>query len=276
MLQIHSIGYQFVNIGGFDVNRPEGTGDYLLVFFRCDTEVYSEGKYETVPENSFLFFRKGSPQVYRKTDGHFINDWIHLDSDAEGFLESLGIPMDRPFTVEGSREITDMISDLFIEYFHVGQSHDRIMDQKAQALLYRLSDLVHLSQNNSRTRLDYFTKLHDLRESLLRYEYRPANVTEIADQYHISVSYLQHMYKEFFGCSLKEELIRGRIEYAAHLLSGGQHSVSEVAELCGYENLEHFSRQFKKWKGTSPSHYTGSQVTSQKPSPQVKSAKIKR
>ena len=37
MIRIAKIGYQYVNIGGIDINR-EGTGDYLFLFFRTPTE----------------------------------------------------------------------------------------------------------------------------------------------------------------------------------------------------------------------------------------------
>ena len=35
MIKIANLGYQFVNIGGFDVNRPHGSGDFLFLFFHC-------------------------------------------------------------------------------------------------------------------------------------------------------------------------------------------------------------------------------------------------
>lgn len=62
----------------------------------------------------------------------------------------------------------------------------------------------------------------------------------------ISTSYFQHIYKKLFGVPVNQDIIKGRIENAARLLHGTDASVSEIAEQCGYENLEHFSRQFKK------------------------------
>ena len=46
-----------------------------------------------------------------------------------------------------------------------------------------------------------------------------------------------------FGKNPKEYLIEKRMSYAKQLLSSGQFSVSEVAQLCGYFEPCHFSRE---------------------------------
>ncbi|NLK74984.1 MAG: helix-turn-helix transcriptional regulator [Clostridiales bacterium] len=60
-------------------------------------------------------------------------------------------------------------------------------------------------------------------------------------------------YNEFFNCSPIEDLIRERIEKAKYLLSTQTMSVSDVAYAVGYDNIYHFSRQFKKHTSISPS-----------------------
>ena len=71
----------------------------------------------------------------------------------------------------------------------------------------------------------------------------------------ISTSHCQHIYKEFFGISIHQDMIRGRIEHAAALIQTTDMSISEIAAACGYENLEHFSRQFKKISRMTPTEY---------------------
>ena len=256
MIQIQQIGYQFVNLNGFDVVREKGSGNFLFLYFRCETEVFLNGTYETVPENTFLLYKKDAPQIYRKKDGHFINDWIHFDiTPYDDYFEKLNIPFQTPIRLPESKEITDMISDLYMEFFHVGQQHEAIMDQKANALFHRFSDLNFFVSNNGVKKADFFRQLTSVRMSLQNYEYRPDSVKDIANVLNISVSYLQHMYKEFFGTSVQHDIIHGKLEYASRLLSGTDDTIGEIASLCGYENMEHFSRQFKKYKGCSPIQY---------------------
>ncbi|MBQ4527143.1 MAG: helix-turn-helix transcriptional regulator [Clostridia bacterium] len=48
-------------------------------------------------------------------------------------------------------------------------------------------------------------------------------------------------------------IIQMKINCASDFLRSGQYSITQVAELCGYENVCYFSRQFKKYVGISPS-----------------------
>ncbi len=256
MIEIHHLGYQFVNMGGIDVDRKEGSGDYLLIYFRCPVEVNLTGEYEKIPENTFVLYKKGHPQIYRKTDGHFINDWVHFDfSEEEDFFEKLKIPFNTLIRLPQSKPVTDMISDLYIEYFNVGESHQKIMDQKARALFHKFSDLYQFAQKNSPKKVKYLEEMIEIRKKIQNFECHPEGAEELARQMHISTSYFQHLYKEFFGIPVNYDIINGRIEHAAHLLNGTEHSITEIAAICGYESLEHFSRQFKKIKGCSPMKY---------------------
>ncbi len=256
MIKVIDIGYQFVNMGGIDINRPHGSGDYLFLFFRTPLEVWIDGKYQAVSENTYFLYKKGEPQRYRKLNGHYINDWIHVAIEPyDDYFEKLGIPFNTPIKMRESKAISEMISDIFIEFFDVGVQHEKIMEQKANAMFHKFSDVYHFMQSNGSKMMDYRAKLLDIRKKIQNYEYQPKGAEEIADALNISVPYFQHLYKEFFGNSLLQDIIYGRIEHAAHLLNSSVYSVTEVASLCHYENLEHFSRQFKKVKGCSPSKY---------------------
>lgn len=69
---------------------------------------------------------------------------------------------------------------------------------------------------------------------------------------HLSDGYLQDLYKRAFGVSCLEDVIACRINMARDLLLHSDMSVREIAEFCGYNNIEHFSRQFRRTVGTSP------------------------
>lgn len=258
MIMIKAIGYQFGNPGGMDMKRMEGSGDYLFIYFRCSAEVLVEGIYKKIPKNTFLLYKKGEPQIYRKTDGDFINDWVHFDfDDYNDYFEKLEIPFNVPVILPESKVITDMIGDLFIEFFNVGDQHEYIMDKKASVLFHKFSDLYKMSIHGNTAMNKYMKPLLEIRKKIHNFEYIPDGADEVAEELNISTSYLQHMYKEFFGMSLNQDIIKGRVEHASRLLHGTDASVSEIGRICGYENLEHFSRQFKKCKGCSPKQFRG-------------------
>lgn len=259
MITVHAVGYQFLNRDGIDMNRKNGSGDYLFLHFRCATEVFLDGHYQLVPENSFFLFEKDAPQIYRKTDGIFLNDWIHFDFDTyDNFFENLEIPFQTPIQIPESRLLTNLMEDIYTEFFNEGSMHPYIMDQNMQILFHKLSDIYRPLLEKKAASAKYIPILHDLRKHILNYQYVPTGAAEIAESLHISVSYFQHIYKELFHTSLQQDLIRGRIEHAAMLLHGTSLPVTDIAKLCGYENLEHFSRQFKAHKGMSPKQFRAS------------------
>ena len=71
----------------------------------------------------------------------------------------------------------------------------------------------------------------------------------------ISQSYLKKLFIKRFGVTPLKYAIQLKINYAKDLLLTGVYNISQVAELCGYNNLYFFSRQFKEYCGISPAEF---------------------
>ncbi len=81
------------------------------------------------------------------------------------------------------------------------------------------------------------------------------SLNEAAAKFFVSPTYFRRLFKAEFGKSPKQYIIEWRINYAASLIITGYYSLQEVAELCGYNDYKHFSAEFKKMLGVSPSKY---------------------
>ncbi len=256
MIQINGIAHQFRNPPGFYIDRPNGSGDFLLLFFRADAEYCPADKYIPIAKGSFLLYPKGASQRYRKFDDFFINDWLHFDINPyDNYFENLGIPFNCPISLKNTKPITDIFIDLYVEFFNDGPQHEFIIDYKMNALFHKFSDLYRLDTMDTDAVSKYHSELTRIRQEILDYQYVPDGAKDVAKRLNISSSYLQHIYKVTFGESLHQDIIKGRIEHAAQLLLLTNKSVSEIAADCGYDNLEHFSRQFKKHHGVSPKKF---------------------
>ncbi|MBE7041406.1 MAG: helix-turn-helix transcriptional regulator [Ruminococcaceae bacterium] len=77
-----------------------------------------------------------------------------------------------------------------------------------------------------------------------------------AEKSYISDTYFRKLFRQEFGISPKQYVINHRIKYAASLIIAGYYSLQEISELCGYSDYKHFSVEFKKIIGVSPSKYT--------------------
>ena len=80
-------------------------------------------------------------------------------------------------------------------------------------------------------------------------------VSHLASLCGVSEVYFRRLFLNAVGLSPKEYMIQKRIEYAKSLLLSRNFSVGEVAQMCGYAEPCHFSREFSKRTGVSPSQY---------------------
>lgn len=80
-------------------------------------------------------------------------------------------------------------------------------------------------------------------------------IEDIANKSFISTVYFRKLFKDIYGISPIQHLIRLRIEYAINLMNTGYYSLYEISKLSGYNDYSYFSSQFKKIKGVSPSDY---------------------
>ena len=70
-----------------------------------------------------------------------------------------------------------------------------------------------------------------------------------------SVSRFSALYKERFGISPKQDVLAARIQLASKMLIYTGASVTEIAALCGFQNVYYFSKYFKESTGFSPKSY---------------------
>lgn len=84
---------------------------------------------------------------------------------------------------------------------------------------------------------------------------RDFHVEELAKMCCLSIGSFRHSFAECTGMSPVEYRNKLRIQKAITLLKSGKHTVGEVAEAVGINDIKYFSKQFKKMTGVSPSIY---------------------
>lgn len=81
------------------------------------------------------------------------------------------------------------------------------------------------------------------------------SLDELSKQYHISKSYLCHLFKKVSGHAVMEYLQSCRLAAAKKYLSKTDMPVGRIVESCGFSNDSNFSRTFKKQTGMTPSQF---------------------
>ena len=80
-------------------------------------------------------------------------------------------------------------------------------------------------------------------------------VSHLAEMCNISSEYFRRIFHNFYGTSPIKYINDLKLTRAKELIASGLYSVTESAELSGYNDMAYFSREFKKKFSVSPSEY---------------------
>lgn len=83
----------------------------------------------------------------------------------------------------------------------------------------------------------------------------PLTQSRIAEEIHVNPSYLSRKFKEEMGINLTEFINQKRIEEAKLYLQRGNITVTDVAFLVGFNDLNYFIKVFKKLTSFTPTQY---------------------
>lgn len=89
----------------------------------------------------------------------------------------------------------------------------------------------------------------------------PLTLNEIAATLHVNPTYLSRKFREDTNMNIIEYINHKRIEEAKLYLHRGNKSVTEIAFLVGFNDVNYFSRVFKKITSVTPSQYVKSNYT---------------
>jgi AraC-like DNA-binding protein len=80
-------------------------------------------------------------------------------------------------------------------------------------------------------------------------------IHDLAVEFNLSTSHLQHLFKAQTGSSLGRSLTEERLRKAALLLLDSDMSVKEIADMVGYKHPSSFIRAFNRYFQRAPSCY---------------------
>ena len=257
-MRARSVYWNYIEPPGFQINRPVGLKEYLIVLMRSPAYFIFDGVKTEVSAGKFILFDKNTPQFFGFSKDTFINDAVHFDADDEDvkWIEKLGIPFDTLISVTNTGLLSNLIKDIDREVRFGGEHSEELSGLYLKVFFLKLCE--ELERNKSDCTLmynGYYEDAVNLRAQIYNLPSREGNISVMADEMSVSVSYFQHLYKHFFGVSAITDVINSRIERAKYLLDNTSYSVGTVSQLCGYKSDVHFMRQFRKTVGVSPSEY---------------------
>ena len=144
-------------------------------------------------------------------------------------------------------------AELFRQILQCWEGKKGAYKYEASAILNRIFAELHqdtCSIGSKETKIG--SSLSYIEENYLKKDF---SLQEAAKRSQISETYFRKLFKKEKGISPKKYVIQKRITHACYLIRTGYFTLQEIADRCGYEDYKHFSTEFKKMEGVSPSQY---------------------
>lgn len=251
-MKINLMGINYSHNGSFRIDRPTGSGDYLILLIRSSAVFMLKGKEVIAEPNSIILFDKGTPQKYYANSNRYTDDFIHFEAEGEGELHFL--PFDTLLPLPSVKQVSRIFRDIYLEYISNNANREISINLLLKYLFVKINDLA-IRQPLKDHISGYYDELLNLRSMIYQRPREKWTIDRLSRQVGLSPSHFQRLYKNTFGVTCIADVITSKIEYAKASLAGTGLTVREIAALCGYENEEHFMRQFKQSTGMTPSQY---------------------
>ncbi len=257
MYHIPMCNYNYQSPDYFHINRPEGTGDYLLLFFKTPMNVTKSGITITTKENAIILYKAGSPQNYQAVKA-FKNSFIHFTCDNPELLDKYKIPFDEVFYISNTEQVDELFCRVAYEFSMRHRFYEEKMDTLLTQLFIELSRQLitpaELSFDNHENH-DLIIQFYRARFFILTQIDWDWDIDSMAALTNYSCSQFYYHYKQLFSVSPKAELIEARISRAKSLLKSSNATIGDIAAMCGFKNQAHFTRIFKAKCGCTPSEF---------------------
>lgn len=248
MNEIDFIGYSGTHPNSFVYDVPGGHDCYLLLLIKSPAEILVEDEIRQVSSNTAILYTPGHRIYYRAYKQEYMDDWIRFHSD-ESFVAQFPIT-NVPFSVSDPEYCHNLFKLLTWESSFPSAGSESIIAHLLRVLFSKLLEGSSVNISNVHAHA-----LMDLHKRIYNNPHLNWSVSQMSEELHLSAGYLQALYKKMFGSSCMDDVISGRLRRAQDQLMYTTKPIQEIAESCGYNNVEHFCRQFRQYIGCTPGQF---------------------
>lgn len=99
------------------------------------------------------------------------------------------------------------------------------------------------------------TRINRIHEFLMKNYQDDIDLREVADIVHMATASVCRFFKSATGLTIFEYLNKIKIDFSCQLLLNSDLNIANISYDCGFNNLSHFNKQFKKFMGKTPTQF---------------------
>lgn len=257
-MQLKNFGFERHESCSFSYTKETILCDCAFILFRTPVKIWTPGGYtETEPGTGMIWLPGMKQQYSTKEHTEMVHDFVYINFDTESEHDIIkDIPVCTPIYFANTEPVIAALKAINTELFANTRRKYKyeILPRFLEILFYRIRNEIDFQGSNTENN-PHYEEICNLRKYIYNNVKADWTLESMSSFVHLSPSYFQSLYKQIFGISATNDVIRARIASAKSMLSYSSHKISTVAEECGYKNVEHFIRQFKKNTGVTPNKY---------------------
>ena len=151
-----------------------------------------------------------------------------------------------PFIIEEVKRILNTVEK---EYIHNDSFSNEIISCHTHSLFYLLMRNTHTCLT-----VDEGNKVIEQAAAYIKENFA-SNITlsDLAKKFSVSPEHFSRMFKKETGLGFSKYLNSLRLQYAEQLLKSAENlNITKIAEICGFEDSNYFSKKFKEAYGLTP------------------------
>lgn len=234
----------------YSTSRAEGINDWLMTYtLEGEGQFIVEGEDYRVKAGDLSFVKPGVSHYYgtaKEKQWEFV--WVHF---SQGLIDVHLLPLENLVIYHFDQNV---VRERILQAFgRITADFREQGDLWHELCLGALHEIILLFAKQKNSRVD--PRVEEVLYILAERMHESLTIKEISLSIGLSVSRLQHLYKENTGETVIETLNRMRIKQACYLLTHTKLTASEAAYNVGFQNYNHFTRQFQRFIGLSPREF---------------------
>lgn len=257
-LYLTDVGY-FPDAKGHYIDRPQGVDEYIYFYCVAGTGyIVTDGRKFTLHKNTAICIPQHSAHSYFSSEGDpWSILWVHFNGEDARYY-----PIDHVEPISfHSTHFTNQMLFLFDQIFTIAENSYSMenfifMSHTLQMILSETYFRDSLSDEHGK----YNKYLNPIIKYLHANSSRTITLQELADEFNLSKSYLNALFKNYLQTTPINYFISIKMKEACRLLRSTNDTVKIIAANLGYDDSYYFSYLFKKIVGVSPSDFRKSDM----------------
>lgn len=231
----------------------EGSSDFCFV-----NSVYTlnAGEMIIIPKSQIHRLAKNNDDAFKR---FILSFSIQAEEHAEGQFLNESLSVNEPKVMKIPDDVANMLQECQDESQRIIMGYVSMIELMILRILISISREISGYPIANEVNLTKRTYINQMAGKIMGFIERNVcqNITirDISEFMHLSSKQIQRMVQKEYKCTVKELIVRLKLQMSKEYLKNTEMNISEISEMMGFSSEQSFCRFFRNAEGQSPNQY---------------------